>query len=166
MSFKDWSAILGTWVSISAAILGGYLALQTYEKNAATRKEEVARQADARVIQTFALFRDWQGGDMLRVRTRMTNNIPHLQEFARAGDQELFAFIDFFDAVQICMERNLCEPELTAQLFRPYAIGAYAVLGPTIAEVRAAEKARGDKAERPAGFGMEKLASANDTTVR
>lgn len=159
MSFKDWSAVLGTWVSISAALLGGYLALQSYQEDVKTRAEEVAKRTDARVVQTFALLETFQGSEMMRIRNRMAQSYENNTVSALNGQQDFFAFVDFFDAIQVCIDRNLCEPDLAAQLFSPYAKGQFPPLRGLVQGVREAECQENTAATQPFGYGLEALAT-------
>lgn len=169
MNFKDWSAVLGTWVSISAAVMGGYLALQSYQADVKTRAEDVAKRADARVVQTFALAEQFQSGDFLRVRSKLiaTFNtpgpIPTAERVKRLGamaDQDLWAFVDFFDTVQICVDQGLCDAALAWRLFNPYAGFWFGALRPAIDPVREFERSKG--ADYTAGYGLEMLSKPKE----
>ena len=95
MNLAAWSGVLGTWVSIAAAGVGGYTALQTYN-------EEVAKMEDARVVQTFALFEMFNSSERLQSRQRVmeaANNDAPLE------GHDLWVTLDFFDALQICVEQ-------------------------------------------------------------
>jgi hypothetical protein len=159
MNFKDWSAVLGTWVSIAGALLGGFLALQAYQQDVEVRKAEVAKQADARVVQTFALFEQFQGSEMMRIRNRLTPLIQASDTNAVQGQQDLFSFVDFFDAVQICIDRDLCDEALADRLFGPYARGTLPAVRHLLYETRSLECASGTGSKEPYGFGLEVLAT-------
>lgn len=159
MNFKDWSGVLGTWVSISAALLGGYLALQSYQADVKAKQEDVAKRADARVVQTFDLLQQFQGAEMMRIRNRMTESTNAGTLSQLRGQQDFFAYVDFFDAVQICVDRNLCDADLAQQLFSPYAKGPFPVTRPLIQEVRQAECENAFELARPFGYGLETLAT-------
>lgn len=122
MNLAAWSGVLGTWVSIAAAGVGGYTALQTYN-------EEVAKMEDARVVQTFALFEMFNSSERLQSRQRVmeaANNDAPLE------GHDLWVTLDFFDALQICVERNLCDQDLAVRLFQPYAAPIWSGLGDQI----------------------------------
>lgn len=111
MNLAGWSGVLGTWVSIAAAGVGGYTALQTYD-------EEVAKMEDARVVQTFALFEMFNTAERLQARQRVmdaANTDTPLE------GRDLWVTLDFYDALQICVERNLCDQDLAVRIFQPYA---------------------------------------------
>ena len=112
MGFGGWSGVIATWVSVAGALVGGYLALQTYS-------EDVAKQEDARVVQTFALY------DMFNSSERITSRqhlFAHIHDNTEYTANDLYIFLDFYDAVQICVERNLCDPDLSVRLFQSYAV--------------------------------------------
>ncbi|UPT63166.1 MAG: hypothetical protein M0D54_00900 [Hyphomonadaceae bacterium JAD_PAG50586_4] len=111
MNLAAWSSVLGTWVSIAAAGAGGYAALQTYN-------EEVAKLQDARVVQTFALFEMSNSTERLQARQRV---MDAANTDAPLDPHDLWITLDFYDAVQICVDRALCDQDLAVRLFQPYA---------------------------------------------
>lgn len=111
MNLAAWSSVLGTWVSIAAAGAGGYAALQTYN-------EEVAKLQDARVVQTFALFEMSNSTERLQARQRVMDSA---NTDAPLNPHDLWITLDFYDAVQICVDRALCDQDLAVRLFQPYA---------------------------------------------
>lgn len=131
-SFSDWSAILGTWVSIVGAVVGGYFALQTYS-------EEVDKMEDARVVQTFDLFEMFNTGERLESRARI---YEYLRAQAEGDDSigvasnDVYVFVDFYDALQICVERELCDRELAIRLFQSYAVPVWDGMGDTLIGAR------------------------------
>jgi hypothetical protein len=171
-SVAGWSAILATWVGVVGAGWGGLQALATYD-------EEIKRAADARVVQTFALYDMFNRSDMLAVRQRVSDALaltPDLfdedasaasgggeaaTQTAEAVSQseshvlpyDLVVYVDFFDAVQVCVERSLCDADLVDRLLKPYAI--YNDLKTDIEKVRAVEKDL--NLRHPFGSGIEWL---------
>ena len=111
MNLAGWSGVLGTWVSIAAAGVGGYMGLQTYN-------EEVAKMEDARVVQTFALFEMFNSAERLQARQRIMDAANNDTPFE---GHDLWITLDFYDALQICVERNLCDQDLAVRIFQPYA---------------------------------------------
>ncbi len=111
MGLAAWSGVLGTWVGIGAAIFGGYQALKTYD-------EEVAKMEDARVVQTFQLFEMFNSGERIAARQRV---MDAANNGAPLTGQDLWTTLDFYDALQICVERDLCDQDLAVRLFQPYA---------------------------------------------
>jgi hypothetical protein len=156
-----WSAIFATWTAVAGAGWGGVQWLAKYD-------EEIKRSEDSHVVQTFALYDSFNRGDMLRIRERMFNlpvsafevrpeatltsepgaetegasaaepapaAEPEAEQFASA---DLFVYVDFFDAVQVCVERALCNADLVDRLLKPYA--EYDLLKERINVVREGEK--------------------------
>jgi hypothetical protein len=66
---------------------------------------------------------------------------------------DLVVYVDFFDAVQVCVERSLCDADLVDRLLKPYAI--YNDLKTDIEKVRAVEKDL--NLRHPFGSGIEWL---------
>lgn len=156
-----WSAILATWVGVLGAGWGGLEALAKYD-------EEIKRTADASVVQTFALYEMFNRAEMLDVRQRITEALalgplqldlaPEAAPTSGEGDPaadapteeppespqsqvspfDLVVFVDYFDAVHVCVERRLCDPDLVDRLLKPYAI--YDALKGDINAVRDSEK--------------------------
>lgn len=125
-SISNWSSIVGTWVSICGAAGGGFYALQTYE-------EEVAKMEDARVVQTFQLF------EMFNSPSRLQSRADLFEYTKNGGDldaNDLYVMLDFFDALQICVERNLCDQDLAVRLFQSYAVPFWDELDETILNSR------------------------------
>lgn len=112
MNMAAWSGVLGTWVSIAAAAGGGYMGLQTYN-------EEVAKMEDARVVQTFALYDMFSSEERLLGRQRILDAANGGTEFV---GHDLWLTLDFFDAVEVCVKRRLCDQDLAVRLFQPYAV--------------------------------------------
>lgn len=112
MNLAAWSGVFGTWVSIAAAAGGGYLGLQTYN-------EEVAKMEDARVVQTFALYDMFSAEQRLQARQRILDAANGGAEFV---GHDLWLTLDFFDALEVCVKRDLCDQDLAVRLFQPYAV--------------------------------------------
>ena len=109
---SGWSGIIATWVSIAGAFGGGIFGLQTYS-------EEVAKQQDARVVQTFELLEMFNSAERLEARAAV---FDHIWNDTYLESNDLYVMMDFFDALQICVERNLCERDLAIRLFQSYAV--------------------------------------------
>ncbi len=112
MGLSGWSGVLGTWVGIMGAFGGGFAALTTYG-------EEVAKMEDARVVQTFALFEMFNGTEQLQARQKILDAANSGADYA---GHDLWTTLDFYDALQVCVERNLCDQDLAVRLFQPYAV--------------------------------------------
>ncbi len=158
-SFAGWSTILVTWVGVIGAGWGGLQALAKYD-------EEIKHAADASVVQTFALYDMFNRSDMLAIRQRVGDALalalaPDLsdeeastspgesgastqpteaasQPASQVAPNDLVVYVDFFDAVQVCVERKLCDADLVDRLLKPYAL--YSNLKTDIELVRAEEK--------------------------
>lgn len=147
MTFAGWSAVLATWIGIAGAVAGGYRALETYEK-------EVAKMEDARVVQTFALFDMFNNSERLHARQRIFDHI-HNEGTAAQGEElsrnDIYVFVDFFDALQICVERDLCDRDLSKRLFQSYAVPVWDELGEAIVASR-------DENDPEFGGGLEWMA--------
>lgn len=148
MTFAGWSAVLATWIGIGGAVAGGYRALETYEK-------EVAKMEDARVVQTFALFDMFNNSERLHARQRIFDHI-HNEGTASQGEElsrnDVYIFVDFFDALQICVERDLCDRDLSKRLFQSYAGPVWEELGEVITASR-------DENDPEFGSGLEWMAN-------
>lgn len=68
---KDVSAILGTWIGIASALLGGYLALDAYRADIAQRARESLKRVDERVQNAFALVEKGHDPAFVNMRTRL-----------------------------------------------------------------------------------------------
>lgn len=156
-TIAGWSAVLATWIGIIGAGWGGLRALATYD-------EEIKRTADATIVQTFALYDMFNSSQMLSVRQNVsvflqqaddltnqesstspveTDTTPTSPEItsppnSQASSNDLFVYVDFFDAVHVCVERKLCDADLVDRLLKPYAI--FSGLKPYIEEVREEER--------------------------
>ncbi len=157
---SGWSAILATWVGVIGAGWGGVQALAKYD-------EEIKHTADASIVQTFVLYDMFNRSDMLAVRQRVNDALaltPDLSDEeassppveiavpaqpaeaaeaapppeAHVSPNDLVVYVDFFDAVHVCVERKLCDADLVDRLLKPYAL--YSDLKTDIDKVRAAEK--------------------------
>lgn len=146
-----WSAIFATWTAVAGGAWGGVEWLTKYD-------EEIKRSEDSHVVQTFALYDAFNRGDMLRIREKIyvlpdsafevhpAEDPAPEAEAAPAVEPEpvqftsgdLFVYVDFFDAVQVCVERALCNADLVDRLLKPYA--EYDLLKALIDQVREGEK--------------------------
>ncbi len=156
-TLAGWSGILATWLSVGCAIVGGYLGLQAY-------RIDIAGRADARIVQTFELFSKFNSGEILASRQKILSELYQRSNRENAptiADNDLFLFVDAFDPVDICTQRNLCDPELVQELFGPYAVGTFEDLRPSIERVRSQEAQFAFR--RKFGSGMERIAAQERT---
>jgi hypothetical protein len=113
-------------VSIFGAAGGGFLALSTYG-------EEVAKMEDGRVVQTFALFEMFNSSERLQARQRV---FDHMRNDTPLDSNDIYIFVDFYDALQVCVDRNLCDKDLAVRLFQSYAVPVWDGLGETLIGAR------------------------------
>jgi hypothetical protein len=154
-----WSTIFATWTAVLGAGWGGVQWLAKYD-------EEIKRSEDSHVVQTFSLYDTFNRAEMLRIRERI-EAIADAQETAAAEpaaasasltaapaapapgpspqpdrsqlpQPDLYVYVDFFDAVQVCVERALCNADLVDRLLKPYA--EFDLLKERIEQVRESEK--------------------------
>ena len=175
-----WSPIFATWTAVAGAGWGGVQWLTKYD-------EEIKRSEDSHVVQTFALYDSFNRGDMLRIRERMfslpdsafevhpaatltsepdaatdadsaTQPAPAAEpEAEQFSSADLFVYVDFFDAVQVCVERALCNADLVDRLLKPYA--EYDLLKARIDLVREGEK--GNNRRHEFGEGIQWIATVD-----
>ena len=151
MSAKDISNILVTWLGLIAAIVGGYATYLQY-------RESVNKQVDDRATAAINFVMQFQNLQMLPVREKIHGYIFCQADCAAKTptSSELFAFVEFFDAIKYCADKRLCDPEIIGEVFGPYATWHWPCLAPSIEAVRRGEAAL--KLARPYGYGLEKLA--------
>lgn len=109
-----WSAIIATWVGILGAFGGGFMGLAKYG-------EEVDKMEDGRVVQTFALFEMFNSSERLASRQRIFDYMQK-EEVLEMNNNDLYVFLDFYDALQVCVDRELCDRDLSVRLFQSYAV--------------------------------------------
>lgn len=174
-----WSSIFATWAAVAGAGWGGFEYLSKYEK-------EIKRSEDSHVVQTFALYDSFNRAEMLQIREKLFRlpgsafEVAPDAEEATAGaapaisasatsqsaadpesevftSGDLFVFVDFFDAVQVCVERALCNADLVDRLLKPYA--DFDFLKARINEVREGEKENNSR--HVFGEGLEWIANVD-----
>ncbi len=143
------SAVAATWVGVASAIAGGWWGLESY-------RSDIDRRADARVVQTFALYDSFNGEGMLAARRSV---LEAMGGSGGADPVDVFVFVDFFDTVEACVTRDLCDGDLVQTIFSPYAKGSFPSLQRQIEGTRAAESELG--LDRPFGAGIEWLATGS-----
>jgi hypothetical protein len=112
-SLAGWSAIIATWVGIFGALGGGFMGLAKYG-------EEVDKMEDGKVVQTFSLFEMFNSSERLQSRQRIFDFMQNDQ--AEMTNNDLYVFVDFYDALQVCVDRDLCDKDLSVRLFQSYAV--------------------------------------------
>jgi hypothetical protein len=175
-----WSTIFATWTAVAGASWGGVQWLAKYD-------EEIKRSEDSHVVQTFSLYDSFNRGEMLRIREKMFRlpdsafevqpepdlaatpdaaiELASAEEPPLASEPEaeqftssdLFVYVDFFDAVQVCVERALCNADLVDRLLKPYA--EYDLLKAIIDDVRKGEA--GNNRRHVFGEGIQWIAEVD-----
>lgn len=127
MQIKDISAIAGTWVSIVAAIVGAFFALQAYRADTETRRMELAKRTDERVQASLRLAEDLHRADLVQARSRLrtqlaqrTNACSNTAE-TNANPYDVFAVVEYFDRAKLCADAGLCDRGSLTRLVEPYA---------------------------------------------
>jgi hypothetical protein len=158
MTAKDWSTILATWLVVLGTLAGGYTALITFQR-------ESAKTLDDRQKQTLALAQHFISSDFLPIREKMTKVVRAAEacgDWNRAlsdmSETERFAFFEFFDIVDACLEASMCDPSLIERIFVPYANGEWPILKHYVSLVRASEVVL--KVKVPFASGLERLAQS------
>lgn len=151
MSAKDISNILVTWLGLIAAIVGGYATYLQYH-------ESVNKQVDDRATAAINFVMQFQNLQMLPVREKIYEYIFCKDDCAAKtpSTSQFFAFVEFFDAVKYCADKGLCDAQIIADVFAPYATWHWPCLSHGIKSVRQGEASL--KLARPYGHGLEKLA--------
>jgi hypothetical protein len=152
--FRAISNMLVAWLGLVAAIIGGYAGLSQY-------RESVAKQVDDRSTAAINFVMQFQNLQMLPLREKIYDYIFCRGDCAAKtpSNSQVFAFVEFFDAVQYCADKNLCDAGIVRDVFAPYATWHWPCLAPGIAAVRRGEAQL--KLVRPYGHGLERLALRN-----
>lgn len=152
MNAKDGLTILATWVGVVAAIVGGYAAYLQYEKS-------VAQQVDQRSLTAIEFVIQFQSEHFMPLREKIYSYIFCSSQEACASshpsNSQVFAFIEFFDSIKYCADRNICDAQFVMDVFGPYATWHWPCLQPYVKSVRNGEKRM--NLARPYGHGLETL---------
>lgn len=150
MSARDVSSIAATWLGLIAAIIGGYATLLQYS-------DSVNKQVDDRSTTAINFVMQFQNLQMRPIREKVHSYIFCKDDCAakQPTATELFAFVEFFDAVKYCADRNLCDDLVIKDVFGPYATWHWPCLARAVETVRVGERQL--KLVRPYGYGLEKL---------
>jgi hypothetical protein len=156
MKVSELSAVLGTWVGIGGAILGGYLALQSYQADVATRAQAESKQVNERVQAAFRIVEEFHRPDFIASRSRLVEaftveraDCRNFTPPSKISVQEVFTLVEYFDRAQLCVANGLCDKTTTEQLLSPYANAWQPYLQRQIDFVRNEEKTADG-----AGYGM------------
>ena len=130
---ESLSTKLAAWGQVASALVGVVAAYAAW----AVGKQSLdlaQRQTDyAKTVQTLQFFATLSGQDMLTIRRGLNNEdwcvrYGYRQKATYApevSDEQIFAVVDFFDAVDNSCNQNLCNPTFTETLFGPYAQAFY-----------------------------------------
>jgi hypothetical protein len=127
MQFKDVSAVLGTWVSIAAAVIGGYLAIDSYKADVAARVAAEHKRVDEKVQAAFQMIEEFHRPDFISMRSRLVESAGQgapCRDFtppSAISPQEVYTLVEYFDRAHICIDAGLCDKAVTEQLLSPYA---------------------------------------------
>ncbi|MEQ1717174.1 MAG: hypothetical protein ABL907_14520 [Hyphomicrobium sp.] len=156
MNVRDVSNVVATWVGLFAAIVGGYTTINGY-------LAQTSKQIDERKLQTFRMVERYNNNDMVHIRTKIlplvrTNAFcqSSQRESMKLDDNEVFAFVEFFDMLGLCLESRLCDEDVAYTFFGAYANWHWPAMKSFIDSVRVGEKEFG--LSRPYGYGLELLA--------
>lgn len=136
----ELTQVIVPWASLIFGVIAGVVALQAYQT-------EVRKNVDERVVRAFEMQERFDSLEFRNLRTQVSK-AGQLGLFCSAtneprfeiSDQDLYAFVGFFDAVEMCVEEQICNRGTAMRLFEPFANGYYPGLKKHIAAVRAAEK--------------------------
>ncbi|MBT8473538.1 MAG: hypothetical protein HKN14_05360 [Marinicaulis sp.] len=148
---------LSTWVGIVSAIIGGFLALETYRK-------DVAKSVDQSVEQTFEMVDKFKGPTLSAAHAR-TLSYVEAKRFCDARmisrdltDLDIITVIDFFDLAYACVDAGLCDRETAFQFFAPYANFHWPILNSIVDEYKAAPQSL--RTDANFGVGLRGFAAA------
>lgn len=142
-------------IGILSAIIGGGVAISGY-------LGDLEKRLDDRKKQTFQLINLFYSDGPVRARTAVLQNEkeiacqpdgPFLTGESRVN---VFTYVEFFDAVETCIETGLCDGQSARAFFAAYANWHWPLLERHIGAIRKSEA--GFSLERPYGYGLEKLA--------
>jgi hypothetical protein len=139
---------LGKLAGALAVIFGLPYGIWQYQEN----------KQDKRVEQTLALFRQYNSSPFITYRERISNAVmKSKKEILEAAKDEnrlkiviyevltkeniemdTWLILDFFDAVSVCVKNNLCDPDVTHDLFSCRAQDVFLTFYQYIEEQRAA----------------------------
>lgn len=166
--FKDVSAILGTWVGIVSAILGGYFAINAYQADIKQRQADSEKAIDQRVQNAFMLVEKFHDSQFVSMRTKLVEAFrqgAHCRYFVDPSPisvQEAFTVVEYFDRANACVAAGLCDEATIRQGLGSYATWWAPALRAQIEKTRKEEA--GVTGSENYGVGIQKLASAPPAT--
>jgi len=167
--FATWSRTIATWVGVIGVGIGGWTAIDQQQKAIAAEQaqaekdyELMLRQFDqdvkATYIETFKMFEIFNRAEQLRAREKIYADELDGPDAMKLND--VFIYFDFFDALKICVEDFICDPDVAAKLFKPYAVDAWELF-----EADAVAYRETDARRKTFGQGVEWIAKFDPATL-
>lgn len=121
MALSAWMQVVSSVVGAVAAIVAGWVGWQSLVQSDQNHKE-------GEIIQTLAFFATFNGPSMIGIRGEVEKEDWCVRYYGgddhyemRLTSAEASSFVDFFDTVNMCGQRELCNTDFAQQLFGPYA---------------------------------------------
>ncbi len=151
MRSNEFSNIAATWIGLAVATAGGYATFHQY-------RDSVSKQVDDRATAALNFVMHFQSQHMLPLRDKVYNAIFCGDDCAskRVTNSELFAFIEFFDVVNLCVDKGQCDAEIVRDVFGSYATWHWPCLSSFVEATRRSEAEF--KLAKPFGHGLQSLA--------
>jgi len=153
---KGLTTHLSTWVGVTSAMIGGFIALDTYQK-------DVAKSVDQSVAKTFDMVESFNGERLASARMRALSYVE-AKRFCDSRmisrdlmDADFVTVVDFFDLVHACVNAQLCDGKTAHQFFAPYANYQWPVLSVIVEDIRSQPQSM--RADAGFGEGMKALAA-------
>ena len=164
LGFAGVSTIIATWVGVIGAGVGGWTAIDQQQKaitadqaqaakDYALQERQFNQDVKATYIETFKMFEIFNRSDQLAAREKIYNDGTEGVSPDALKLNDVFVYLDFFDALQICVLSETCDEYVASELFKPYAVDAWNKLS---AEVTAYREAEG---KPKFGLGVEWMAA-------
>ena len=142
-------------VAAIAAVVGGFFALWSYQQENEKRLDD-KKKATLQFVQMFNS--DEFLGIRMKTLNYIDNGITCDPSIAINSDRlNIFAYVDFFDSVKICVDQNVCDKDSAQEFFERYANYHWPALKKHILQNRKHEKEFGVRT--PYGSGLEKMAA-------
>lgn len=142
MGFAGWSTVIATWVGIVGAGAGGWTALEQQQAQADKEYQQAVKEYElqeaqfnaeikATYLETFKMFEIFSRSDQLAAREKIYDYMadPSSVELKLT---DVFVYFDFFDALQICVESEICDMAVSIELFKPYAVEVWNSMHPEV----------------------------------
>jgi hypothetical protein len=178
-----WIVIVGTATfGIPSLIIEHHFQLER-DRQAATLEFAKIFQSPHLVEKRLSLLTPWLDGDYnvqrLRklgvstadVRAIVLNMVDPSAPSSADVRSAIFNLVDFYETLQLCVERQRCDQEIAAAYFQPYAWEFYCLYRPYINQLRIAlspsKMAGGTTPKQSVGYGdrLEKFATGPPQTA-